>query len=142
MSSVCTTIDIKTIEKSFTGEQTGALSFFESLNDIPFEIKRIYYITNVKKGSVRGYHAHKALKQFIFCPYGKIELCLENKYGNESIILSNNSKGVYIDCVTWRTMKWLVDNSVLIVAASDYYDEKDYIRDYKTFKKIIRSEKI
>ena len=126
-------ITIKTIPT----EKAGELSFFESFNDISFEIKRIYYISKVSKGIRRGFHAHKELKQLLFCPYGRIRLFLENEHGSDEIELSEPSMGVIIDCPTWREMLWLEDDSVLCVAASDYYDPSDYIRDYDEFKKYL-----
>ena len=131
-------INIKTIKKSFSGDDYGSLSFFESLSDIPFDFKRIYYITGVKAGMVRGFHAHKELKQFIFCPFGKIEMFLKDGDGEKSIILDKPNVGILIDHPVWREMKWLVDNSVLCVIASDYYKEEDYIRDYAEFKMFIQ----
>lgn len=128
----CRIIHIKTIPTVDSGE----LSFFEGTHDLPFEIKRIYYISKVPEGVRRGFHAHRKLKQVLFCPYGRIQLILENAKGREEIELSDPSIGVIIDSLVWREMLWLQKDSVLCVAASDYYDEKDYIRDYETFKKI------
>lgn len=126
----CRVIHIKTIPTVNTGE----LSFFEANHDIPFEIKRIYYISKVPEGVRRGFHAHKELKQLLFCPYGRIQLVLESKNGREEIELSDPSIGVVIDQCTWREMLWLQKDSVLCVAASDYYEVEDYIRDYQEFK--------
>lgn len=126
-------ISIKTI----TSENAGELSFFEALVDIPFDIKRIYYISNVRKGIRRGFHAHKELKQLLFCPYGKIKLFLENEKGTDEIELNDPSKGVLIDCPTWREMLWMENNSVLCVAASEYYNSDDYIRDFGEFRKYV-----
>ena len=130
----CKVIHIKTVPTLGSGE----LSFFESEMDIPFPIKRIYYISKVPEGVRRGFHAHKELKQLLFCPYGRIQLILENTHGREEIELSDPSIGVLIDQPTWREMLWLQKDSVLCVAASEYYDKKDYIRDYEEFKKYIR----
>ena len=128
----CRVIHIRTIPTVDSGE----LSFFETLSDIPFEIKRIYYISKVPEGVRRGFHAHKKLKQLLFCPYGRIQLILENKNGREEIELSDPSIGVIIDQFTWREMLWLQKDSVLCVAASDYYDADDYVRDYEEFQAI------
>lgn len=125
----CKVIHIKTIPTVDAGE----LSFFEAAHDIPFEIKRIYYISKVPEGMRRGFHAHKKLKQLLFCPYGRIQLILENKHGREEIELSDPSIGIVIDKPTWREMLWLQKNSVLCVAASDFYETEDYIRDYSEF---------
>ena len=123
------TIEIKTIEQ----ENLGALSFFEAERDFPFPIKRIYYITQVPEGSMRGFHAHKELKQLLFCPYGKVLLTLDNGKEKEEVLLDSPSKGVIIDTPLWREMTWLCEGSVLTVAASDYYCVEDYIRDYDEF---------
>lgn len=131
----CKIVHINTVPTVNAGE----LSFFESLNDINFEIKRIYYISKVPEGVRRGFHAHKDLKQLLFCPYGRIQLILENQHGREEIELKDPSVGVLIEQSTWREMLWLQKNSVLCVAASDYYKAEDYIRDYGEYKKYIRN---
>lgn len=129
----CRIVRIKTIPTVNAGE----LSFFESNHDIPFEVKRIYYISKVPEGVRRGFHAHKALKQLLFCPYGRIQLILENANGREEIELSDPSIGVIIEEPTWREMLWLQKDSVLCVAASEYYQVEDYIRDYAEFVKFV-----
>ena len=129
----CKIVRIKTIPTVDAGE----LSFFEELHDVPFDIKRIYYISKVPEGTRRGFHAHKKLKQILFCPYGRIQLVLENKFGREEIELSDPSIGVVIEEPIWREMLWLQKDSVLCVAASEYYDADDYIRDYDEFKNYI-----
>lgn len=129
----CKVIHIKTIPTVDAGE----ISFFEATHEVSFEIKRIYYISKVPEGVRRGFHAHKELKQLLFCPYGRIQLILENQYGREEIELSDPSIGVVIDQCTWREMLWLQKDSVLCVAASDYYNANDYIRDYGEFKRTV-----
>lgn len=129
----CKVIHIKTIPTVDAGE----LSFFESTRDIPFDIKRVYYISKVPEGMRRGFHAHKELKQLLYCPYGRIQLVLENEKGREEIELSDPSIGVLIDRPTWREMLWLKKDSVLCVATSEYYSVEDYIRDYGEFKEYI-----
>ena len=132
----CKVVHIKTIPTVNAGE----LSFFEATHDIPFDIKRIYYISKVPEGVRRGFHAHKELKQLLFCPYGRIQLILENTNGREEIELSDPSIGVVIDQPTWREMLWLQKDSVLCVAASDFYKVEDYIRDHEEFRKFIGQE--
>ena len=132
----CKVIRIKTVPTIEAGE----LSFFEGNHDIEFDIKRIYYISKVPEGVRRGFHAHKELKQLLFCPYGKIQLILENRNIREEITLSDPSIGIVIDKPTWREMLWMQKDSVLVVAASDYYNVEDYIRDYTEFKKYISEE--
>ena len=125
----CKIVHIRTIPTVGAGE----LSFFEAIHDVPFEVKRMYYISKVPEGTRRGFHAHKKLKQLLFCPYGRIQLVLENKNGREEIELSDPSIGVVIEEPTWREMLWIQKDSVLCVAASEYYDVDDYIRDYQEF---------
>ncbi len=134
----CKVIHIKTIPTVDAGE----LSFFEGTHDTPFDIKRIYYISKVPEGVRRGFHAHKELKQLLFCPYGRIQLILESRNGREEIELSDPSIGVVIEECTWREMLWLQKNSVLCVAASDFYKIEDYIRNYDEFKDYLKSEKV
>ncbi len=129
----CKIINIKTISTLDSGE----LSFFQEGTDLDFQIKRIYYISKVPEGTRRGFHAHKKLKQILFCPYGSIQLTLENNNKREEIELSDPSIGVYVEGVIWREMLWLKKDSVLCVAASEIYDEDDYIRDYNEFKKYV-----
>lgn len=129
----CKVIHIKTIPTVNAGE----LSFFEGTHEIPFEIKRFYFISKVPEGVRRGFHAHKELKQFLFCPYGRIQLVLENMNGREEIELADPSVGVVIDKCTWREMLWLQKDSVLCVAASDFYNVDDYLRDYDEFRQFI-----
>ncbi len=119
----------------------GELSFFETGRDIDFEIKRIYYIYGVPEGICRGFHAHKELKQLLFCPYGEIRLILDNGTVREEITLNDPSIGVVIDKPTWREMLWLKKDSALCVAASELYKEEDYIRDYGEFLKYVGQEK-
>lgn len=129
----CKIIHIKTVATVGAGE----LSFFEASRDVTFDIKRIYYISKVPEGTRRGFHAHKELKQLLFCPYGRIQLILENQNCREEIELSDPSIGVIIEGAIWREMLWLQKDSVLCVAASEFYNEDDYIRNYDDFKKYL-----
>lgn len=133
----CQIIRIKTIPTVEAGE----LSFFEATHDVPFAFKRVYYISKVPEGMRRGFHAHKELKQLLFCPYGKIQLILENDKVREEIELSDPSIGVVIEKPTWREMLWMQKDSVLCVAASDYYRVDDYIRNYDDFLQFIGKNK-
>lgn len=123
--------------KTISTINAGQISFFEADKDIPFPIKRIYYISKVPLGARRGFHAHKELKQLIFCPYGKITMYLENELGKTEVLMKDPSVAILIDKPTWREMKWEIEGSVLCVATNEYYDENDYIRNYDEFKKYI-----
>lgn len=127
--SICA---IKTI-KATESDQLGALSFFESERSIPFSIQRIYYIVDVAEGMRRGGHAHKSLWQLLICPYGSIRIDLDDGKETTSVLLDRPDIGLVISPGLWREMTWLADKSVLLVAASAYYDASDYIRDYDGF---------
>ena len=122
-------IPLKTIESGYAGK----LSFFEGTRDLPFEIKRFYYIHGVPNRTMRGGHAHKQLCQMLFCPYGSIEILLDDGREKESVLLNDPCTGLVIGPGLWRDMVWHQENSVLCVAASEYYDEADYIRSYDDF---------
>jgi len=116
----------------------GYLSYFESFKDVPFEIKRIYYIYDVPMGIKRGMHAHKKLRQLIWCPYGKIEIVLDDGFDKKNYMLDSPNKALLVSQGYWRDMYWLEPGSVLCVAASDYYDDEDYIRDYDEFQNYVK----
>lgn len=130
-------LDIISI-KTVSTPDIGSLSFFEAEHDIPFPIKRIYYIHNVPKNTQRGAHAHKTLRQILFCPFGSINILLDNGTEKVEVLLDNPSKGLVLDSCIWHDMIWMIENSVLCVAASDYYDENDYIRNYDEFMEYIK----
>ena len=126
---------IKMIYRPGTSAAEGFLSVAESNSaEVPFSIKRVYYSYGVQEGIVRGNHAHKTLKQILICVYGKIEVKLDNGAGEiETVMLDDPSSGLYVGPRTWRTMKWIETNSVLLVLASEHYNKDDYIRDYDEF---------
>lgn len=121
--------------KTFRGTGLGNLSFFESNKDIPFEIKRIYYTYDVPLGTKRGMHAHKDLQQVLWCPYGEIEVILDDGKEKTIYILDSPEKALLVLKGYWHDMYWRKEGSVLCVAASDYYNENDYIRKYDEFLK-------
>ncbi len=121
----------------------GGLGIIESGRDIPFDIKRIYFIFKAEEGIHRGLHAHKENRQLLFCPYGKIEIVLDDGAERQSVLLDEPSKGLILYPGLWREMIWRQTGSVLCVAASEYYDPDDYIRsyeDFKTYKKSIHKK--
>lgn len=114
-------------------EGMGQLSFFEAGIDIPFSIKRIYYTYDVPVGKQRGGHAHHELQQLLICPHGKIEVILFDGISKNRYILDDPSKGLLVPKMVWHDMIWMEEGSVLMVAASDYYNESDYIRNHDIF---------
>ena len=132
---------IQTIRmKSVTAEGMGTLSVFEGSHDVPFDIKRIYYIHGAPKGTHRGGHAHKALRQVLWCPYGSIRIRLDNGREKADVLLDSPDKGLIVESNMWRDMLWQQENSVLCVAADSFYDADDYIRDYEVFLRHVGAE--
>ena len=122
------------------GDARGMLVAIEGIKDIPFKIKRIYYIYNTKTNVARGFHAHKHLEQVLICVHGSCKVVLDDGYNRETVELNNPSEGLYIANDIWREMSDFSSDAVLLVLASELYDESDYIRNYDDFKKMI-SEK-
>lgn len=113
----------------------GSLSFFEFKKELNFEIKRIYYIYKFSEQNRRGFHAHKNLKQVMFCPHGKIEVEFDNGKEKEKYLLDSPTKILVVEKGYWREFVSLEEGSILCVGASDIYDENDYIRNYEEYLK-------
>ncbi|EGQ7695874.1 WxcM-like domain-containing protein [Vibrio vulnificus] len=128
---------IEWIDFPAIGDERGNLIALEGMKDIPFEIKRIYYIFDTKQGVVRGLHAHRALKQVAIALKGSCRFLLDDGITKEEIILDCPTKGILIDSCLWREMHDFSKDCVLMVLASEHYDESDYIRDYQNFLKEI-----
>lgn len=118
-------------------DKRGYLSFFEAKKDIPFSIKRIYYIYETPINVKRGLHAHKKLQQLLWCPHGSIEIMLDDGKEQNLIKLDSPAKGLVVSAGYWREMEWKIEGSILCVAASADFDEGDYIRDYDEFLKYV-----
>ena len=117
----------------------GKLSFVEANEHIPFNIKRIYYIYDIKDlTAIRGGHAHRTLQQVIFCLNGSFTLELDNVNEKKEIYLNEPNEGVIIGTKIWHSMKKFSKNTIIMVIVSDYYNEEDYIRNYKEFQKYIK----
>ena len=120
------------------GDERGKLIALEALADlVPFEVKRVYYIFDTTPGTVRGNHAHKDLRQLLVCVSGACTIACEMPDGTKSEHrLDWPDRGLLIEGLVWRQMKEFSKDAVLLVLASEHYDESDYIRDYQVFKQI------
>jgi dTDP-4-dehydrorhamnose 3,5-epimerase-like enzyme len=116
------------------GDERGGLVALESKGVIPFEIKRVYYIFDTQNVS-RGFHAHKALTQVAICLKGSCTMLLDDGASRESVRLDSPLQGILIPHMIWREMHDFSDDCVLLVLASEHYDESDYIRDHDQFIK-------
>lgn len=116
-------------------DDVGYLTPLESQGDIPFDIKRVYYIYDVPNEVKRGFHAHKKLEQLLICVSGKVTIHVEDRISKKEYILDKPYMGLYIGPGAWREMTNFSENCVLLVFASKHYDETDYIREYDEYKK-------
>jgi len=120
--------------KQVVDEKDGVLSIAECDRQIPFAVKRIYYIYGLAyPRAMRGLHAHKALEQVIFCVNGSFKLMVEDGIEKQYFYLSDPNHGIYIGPRVWHSMFEFSKECIILVLASDYYDEADYIRNYDEF---------
>ncbi len=122
------------------GDDRGQLVSLEEKKDIPFEIKRVYYMYDTGSGVTRGKHAHKKLEQVLICIHGSCKVKLDNGTETEIVLLDRPNEGLYISNNMWREMYDFSEDAVLIVLASDIYDETDYIRDYSEFLCMLKKQ--
>lgn len=115
----------------------GNLSVIEGGNNIPFNIKRVYYLYDVPGGTKRGGHAHKKLQQIIIAASGSFDVVLHNGKEKSSFTLNRSNYGLYIPKMTWREIENFSSGAVCLVLASEHYDESDYIRNFKEFKELL-----
>ena len=124
---------IKTINFPIKGDSRGSLIALEANKDIPFEIKRVYYIFDTKEGVVRGHHEHKTLEQVLICVSGSCIIVMDDGKERSEVLLDKPNIGLYVGPNMWHEMKDFTPDAVLLVLASDFYKEADYIRDYSEF---------
>ncbi len=126
---------IKWVDFKSLGDERGSLVALEigQEKELPFAIKRVYYIYHTAEGVSRGYHAHRDLKQVAICVAGSCRMVLDNGIVREETWLDCPTKGLLIESMVWREMHDFSSDCVLLVLASEHYDEMDYIRDYQEF---------
>ena len=133
-------MEIKIFTFDDHGDERGNLVALEELDNVPFEIKRVYYMYNTEEGFVRGKHAHKSLEQILICVHGSCRVMLDNGTEKAYVKLDRPNVGLYVTNDMWREMYDFTEGAVLMVLASEHYDERDYIRDYHAFLKYIGKE--
>lgn len=126
-------MDIKRYEFQSNGNEQGQLVALEEMKNVPFDIKRVYYIVKTVDDVVRGKHAHRKLQQILICVNGSFTLKLDDGFEQEIIKMDKHNEGIYIGNGVWREMYDFTPGTVLLVLASEYYDTSDYIRDYEEF---------
>lgn len=135
LAEKCTALDnCKIVNFPKITDYRGNLSFIEENNQIPFQIKRVYYLYDVPSGATRGGHAHKALHQVVIALSGSFDVILDDGYRKRSFFLNRPHYGLYIPPKVWRELENFSSNSVALSLVSEVYDESDYIRNYDAFK--------
>ncbi len=128
------------IQLKDVSDARGSLCVIEQSKDIPFEIARVYYLYGLSKNSPRGFHAHRALRQFAVCLSGSVDILMDDGVNKEVICLSSPSVGLMIEPMQWHEMSNFSEDCILLVLASDGYEESDYIRNYDKFSKLVKKK--
>ncbi len=131
-------MNIRMIKFTIMGDQRGSLIALEEDKNIPFTIKRVYYIFDTTEDVRRGCHAHRNLEQVLICINGGCRILMDDGENREFLLLNDCSAGLYIGKMIWREMFDFSSDCILMVLASEYYDENDYIRNYEGFLSEIR----
>jgi len=119
----------------------GNITFIQSGANLPFDIKRVYYLYDVPGGSERGGHAHKSLYQLIVAASGSFEVILDDGSNKKIVYLNRPNFGLLVIPGIWRELANFSSGAICLVLASEKYDESDYWRDYLSYKKIKDEEK-
>ena len=132
--------DVKLITLKTIVACDGNLVPIESDIDLPFDIKRVFYVYGVENQNDRGKHSHYKTKQLLICLNGKVEVTCDDGNKQKKYTLSKPNQAVYIPEMIWDEQRYLTKDSVLLVLANTKYDKSDYIEDYNIFKKIRTDE--
>ena len=128
-----TVYDCSVIDVSKIHNEAGNITVVENGENIPFDVKRIYYLYDIPGGEVRGGHAHYELEQFIIAASGSFDVVLDDGKNKKRVSLNRPNLALHIVPGLWRELDNFSSGSISMVLASHTYDESDYIRDYKNF---------
>ena len=119
------------------GDHRGQLVALEANRQIPFDVKRVFYIYGTQEGVPRGNHSHYKTKQFLVAVNGSCKVTLDNGKEKETFDLNKPNLGLFQDALVWGSMHDFSSDCVLMVLADEYYDASDYITDYDKFLEVI-----
>jgi dTDP-4-dehydrorhamnose 3,5-epimerase-like enzyme len=122
------------------GDHRGQLIALEAHRQIPFDVKRVFYIYGTQEGVPRGNHSHYKTKQFLVAVNGSCKVTLDNGRTKETFDLNKPNLGLFQDALIWGSMHDFSSDCVLMVLADGYYDESDYIRDYDKFLEEVEND--
>jgi dTDP-4-dehydrorhamnose 3,5-epimerase-like enzyme len=123
-------MQIKLIQLQRHGDERGSLVALEDQKNVPFAIRRVYYMFGTQAGVRRGFHAHRALNQLAIVVRGSCRFHLDDGTEKIEITLDNPAQGLFLPPLLWHEMYDFSDDCVLMVLADAHYDEADYIRNY------------
>lgn len=121
------------------GDERGHLVVVEGMKDIPFEIKRMFYIYGTRENVVRGEHANRKSEFVLINLSGNCKIRVDDGKNRDIITLNKPHEGIYLDKMVWKDMYEFSKDSVLLVLSNQLYDSKEYIRDYNEFKKEVKN---
>lgn len=128
-------LSFRNITDTVLQKEAGHLVPIEAEEDIPFLVKRIYYIYGVDAQTRRGFHSHRKLEQVMICVHGSVKISLKTPVDGEEVFqLDTADRGLYVGPMVWREMFDFSPDAVLLVLASDHYRESDYFRDYASYQ--------
>ena len=127
---------IKKIEFPILGDERGSLIALENSKNIPFDVKRVYYIFGSKKDIRRGFHAHHKTNQLAICVSGSCSFLMDDGKQVENLTMNSKNIGLLIPPMVWHEMFDFSEDCILLVLADSLYDEADYIRSYQEFTKL------
>jgi dTDP-4-dehydrorhamnose 3,5-epimerase-like enzyme len=133
MSKSTSIQDCQLIEINQIGDRRGHISVIENNREVPFEVKRVYYLYDVPSGEERGGHSHKDLQQLIVAVSGSFDIVVDDGAKKETFSLNRPNKGLYFPAGLWREINNFSSGAICLVLASHEYDEQDYLRDYNDF---------
>jgi dTDP-4-dehydrorhamnose 3,5-epimerase-like enzyme len=110
-------------------DERGHLSFIEECKHVPFAIKRVYYISSVPSGSTRGGHANPDTEHMIIALNGRFRVRVRDTHTEKAFVLERSDRGLYLPKGIWHRIEECSEGSIVLVLASSFYDEKDYVRD-------------
>lgn len=126
-------MNINLVQLQTHGDDRGSLVALEEGRNIPFTIKRVYYLFDTKEGVRRGFHAHKKLKQLVIPMRGSCRFMMDDGKERIEVLLDNPAQGLLVESFVWREMYDFSEDCVLMVLADSLYEESDYVRSYSEF---------